>query len=90
MQALQNRDETIKAIQNLDIEFVVGVILSEIAGWADVVIYKAIENYSLMAGYSYNENPIKESEVLLNILAPAVTQNHITAGVIRKISEDSN
>lgn len=90
MQALPNRDETIKAIQNLDIKFVVGVILSEIAGWADVVIYIVIENYTLMAGYSYNENPIKESEVLFNILAPAVIQNHITASITRKISEDSN
>lgn len=43
-----------------------------------------------MAGYLYNENPIKESEVLFNILTPAVIQNHITAGVTRKISEDSD
>ncbi|MGQ9797679.1 MAG: OmpP1/FadL family transporter [Ignavibacterium sp.] len=54
------------------------------------VMYKAIENYTLMAGYFYNDNPIKESEVLFNILAPAVIQNHITASVTRKISEDSD
>lgn len=65
-------------------------------GWKDItavkfgVIYKAIKNYTLMAGYSYNENPIKESEVMFNILAPAVIQNHITAGVTRKISDDSD
>ncbi|MGQ9642540.1 MAG: OmpP1/FadL family transporter [Ignavibacterium sp.] len=65
-------------------------------GWKDItavkfgVMYKAIENYTLMAGYFYNDNPIKESEVLFNILAPAVIQNHITAGVTRKISEDSD
>lgn len=65
-------------------------------GWKDItavkfgIMYKAIENYTLMAGYSYNDNPIKESEVLFNILAPAVIQNHITAGVTRKISEDSD
>lgn len=65
-------------------------------GWKDItavkfgVMYKAIENYTLMAGYSYNENPIKESEVMFNILAPAVIQNHITTGVTRKISEDSD
>lgn len=38
MQALPNRDETIKAIQNLDLMVVVDVIPSEIAGWADVVL----------------------------------------------------
>ncbi|WP_337866108.1 outer membrane protein transport protein [Ignavibacterium sp.] len=65
-------------------------------GWKDItavkfgVMYKAIENYTLMAGYSYSDNPIKESEVLFNILAPAVIQHHITAGVTRKISEDSD
>lgn len=65
-------------------------------GWKDItavkfgIMYKAIENYTLMAGYSYNNNPIKESEVLFNILAPAVIQNHITAGITRKISEDSD
>ncbi|MCX6158708.1 MAG: molybdopterin-dependent oxidoreductase [Ignavibacteriae bacterium] len=38
MQALPNRDETIKAIQNLDLMVVVDVVPSEIAGWADVVL----------------------------------------------------
>lgn len=38
MQALPNRDETIQAIQNLDLIVVVDIIPSEIAGWADVVL----------------------------------------------------
>lgn len=42
MQALPNKDETIKAIQNLDLMVVVDVIPSEIAGWADVVLPESV------------------------------------------------
>ncbi len=38
LHALPNEDETIKAIQNLDLMAVVDVIPSEICGWADVVL----------------------------------------------------
>ncbi|MBI3125348.1 MAG: molybdopterin-dependent oxidoreductase [Ignavibacteriales bacterium] len=40
--ALPNQDETIKAIQNLDLMVVVDVIPSEIAGWADVVLPESV------------------------------------------------
>lgn len=40
--ALPNEEETIKAIQNLDLMVVVDVIPSEIAGWADVVLPEAV------------------------------------------------
>ncbi len=45
--ALPNEQETIKAIQNLDLLVVVDVIGSEIAGWADVVLPEAtyLERY---------------------------------------------
>jgi thiosulfate reductase/polysulfide reductase chain A len=39
--ALPNEQETIRAIQNLDLMVVVDVIPSEIAGWADVVLPEA-------------------------------------------------
>jgi len=42
LQALPNPDETIKAIQNLDLLVVVDVIPSEIAGWADVVLPESV------------------------------------------------
>jgi len=42
LQALPNREETIRAIQNLDLMVVVDVIPSEIAGWADVVLPESI------------------------------------------------
>ncbi len=38
LQALPNEEETIRAIQSLDLLVVVDVIPSEIAGWADVVL----------------------------------------------------
>jgi len=42
MQSLPNREETIKAIQNLDLMVVVDVVPSEIAGWADVVLPESV------------------------------------------------
>lgn len=60
MQALPNRDETIKAIQNLDLMVVVDVIPSEIAGWADVVLPESVylERYD-----DLNASPFRESFV---------------------------
>lgn len=42
LQALPNEEETIEAIQNLDLMVVVDVIPSEIAGWADVVLPESV------------------------------------------------
>jgi thiosulfate reductase/polysulfide reductase chain A len=42
LHALPNEQETISAIQNLDLMVVIDVIPSEIAGWADVVLPEAI------------------------------------------------
>ncbi|MBI3005239.1 MAG: molybdopterin-dependent oxidoreductase [Ignavibacteriales bacterium] len=42
IQALPNEQETIKAIQNLDLMVVIDVIPSEIAGWADVVLPESV------------------------------------------------
>jgi len=41
-QALPNEQETIQAIQNLDLMVVVDVIPSEIAGWADIVLPESV------------------------------------------------
>ncbi len=41
IQALPNQEETIRAIQNLDLMVVIDVAGSEIAGWADVVLPEA-------------------------------------------------
>jgi thiosulfate reductase/polysulfide reductase chain A len=60
MQALPNRDETIKAIQNLDLMVVVDVIPSEITGWADVVLPESVylERYD-----DLNASPFREGFV---------------------------
>ena len=56
--------------------------------WDNQTVYKlgAIYDYNnewtFRAGWNYGESPIDESngEVLMSILAPAVTQNHLTLG----------
>lgn len=47
LHALPNEQETIRAIQNLDLMVVIDVVGSEIAGWADVVLPEAtyLERY---------------------------------------------
>ena len=56
-------------------------------GWRDVTAYKlglqwaASPTLVFRAGYAYAKQPIPESEVLFNILAPGVIEQHITAGV---------
>ncbi|HCY77352.1 MAG TPA: nitrate reductase [Ignavibacteriales bacterium] len=69
MQALPNRDETIKALQNLDLMVVVDVIPSEIAGWADVVLPESVylERYD-----DLNASPFREGFV--GIRQPAVEE----------------
>ncbi len=42
MYAMPNQDETIKAIQNLDLLVVTDVLPSELAGWADVVLPESV------------------------------------------------
>jgi len=60
-------------------------------GWKDIlavkfgVMYTGVAEWDFMAGYSYNENPIPDTEVMFNILAPAVIQNHITAGITKQL-----
>lgn len=55
-------------------------------GWRDVDVVKfgyqvAIGNVLLRAGYSRAGQPIPSDEVTLNILAPAVPEEHYTAGL---------
>jgi len=55
-------------------------------GWQDINVYKAglqwkaSETWTWRAGYSKSDQPIPSSEVLFNILAPGVVQEHITFG----------
>jgi len=54
-------------------------------GWDDMTIFKIGYQFdsgdnTYRFGYSHTDQPVAESETLFNILAPAVIENHITAG----------
>ena len=55
-------------------------------GWHDVDVFKigaewrASPAWTLRAGYAHNTNPIKSTDVTLNIIAPGVVTDHITGG----------
>ena len=63
-------------------------------GWDDMLVSKLgwqwqqSEQLALRAGLSYGEQPIPDSEVLFNILAPGVQEWHLTAGFSREISPE--
>jgi len=62
-------------------------------GWKDMTIvkigteYKANETLMLRAGYAFGDEPIPSSEVLFNILAPAINNQHITFGATKSFGE---
>ncbi len=55
-------------------------------GWQDINVYKIGLDWrynrfwTLRAGYSYNDSPITTRDIMMNIIAPGVVQNHITGG----------
>lgn len=61
-------------------------------GWNDMTVYKIStswdlnDKWTLRAGYSHGEQPIPESQVLFNILAPAVIEDHATFGFTRNLA----
>ena len=64
-------------------------------GWRDVTAYKfgvqwaTSPAFTLRAGYAYARQPIPESEVLFNILAPGVVEQHATLGFSVKTGDKS-
>jgi long-chain fatty acid transport protein len=62
-------------------------------GWKDVTAYKlglqwvASPGLTLRAGYAYAKQPIPESEVMFNILAPGVIEQHVTVGETAKAGD---
>ena len=63
-------------------------------GWKDVTVFKfgfmyeGVEEWAFMAGFSIGTNPIEESEVMFNILAPGVIKTHITAGISKEFANE--
>jgi len=62
-------------------------------GWEDMTIFKlGMEwypnaNTTYRFGYSYGEQPIQEADVMFNILAPGVMEQHFTFGMSRNRSD---
>lgn len=62
-------------------------------GWHDVDVFRigaewrASDSWTFRAGYAYSDNPIKSTDVTINILAPGVVQHHFTGGASYKVSE---
>jgi long-chain fatty acid transport protein len=63
--------------------------------WDDMTVYKIglqwarSEQWTYRFGYSYGEQPIPESEVLFNILAPGVIEQHATFGLTYTFANQS-
>lgn len=61
-------------------------------GWEDMttvkggVQWQSSDRWTWRAGYSYGKQPIPASEVLFNILAPGVMEQHATLGFTRLLS----
>lgn len=62
-------------------------------GWHDMTIYKAgvqwksSQDWIWRAGYSYGKEPIRSDDVMFNILAPGVIEQHASVGFTKAISK---
>jgi long-chain fatty acid transport protein len=58
-------------------------------GWEDMTVFKlgmewyANADTTYRFGYSYGEQPIQEADVMFNILAPGVMEQHLTFGMTK-------
>ncbi|MBN2690840.1 MAG: outer membrane protein transport protein [Burkholderiaceae bacterium] len=63
-------------------------------GWSNITVIKlgAAYQYSpdltLRAGWNHSDNPVQSSQVFLNTIAPAVTQDHLTLGATYALRKD--
>lgn len=63
-------------------------------GWDDMTVFKfgvqwqATNDWTFRVGYSFGDQPIPASEVLFNILAPGVIEQHATFGFTKSLSSD--
>ena len=65
-------------------------------GWDDMTVYKVgfewssgSSDYTWRAGYSHGSQPIANTEVMFNILAPATIEDHIAGGFTKKMGATS-
>lgn len=64
-------------------------------GWQNATVYKLGASYNVndkltvRAGYNHVDQPVRGSEALFNVLAPAVVKDHLTFGGTYNIDEKS-
>ena len=65
-------------------------------GWKDQTVYKigvkhqVKPNFAVLAGYNHATNPLKSSQTLFNVLAPATVEDHVTLGGEWKLNNKAN
>lgn len=65
-------------------------------GWENIMIYKVGLNYAgldtweFRCGASFGKNPVPESEVMFNILAPGVIENQLALGFSKAVGSKGN
>ena len=52
-------------------------------------MYELQSAWTLYGGYSYGKQPVPESEVMFNILAPGIIESHITVGFSKSINKSN-
>lgn len=62
-------------------------------GWEDMTVYKIGYQFEsgdnvYRVGYSFTDQPIPDTEILFNTLAPAVMERHFTAGMTMKMTNN--
>lgn len=63
-------------------------------GWDDMTVYKLGWQYqpnnlwTVRFGYSHTNHPINKDDIVFNILAPAVMEDHFTFGFTRKVGKN--
>lgn len=64
-------------------------------GWDDQTVYKVgvkhqvNDGLALMAGYNHGKSPVTEDVTTVNVLAPAVVEDHISLGFEKKLTPKS-
>jgi len=65
-------------------------------GWEDMTVVKlgyewsTDDTWTWRLGYSFGDQPIPDTEVLFNILAPGVMEDHLTFGFTRALDSNSD
>ena len=78
-----------------DVNYQLGTDNGSGFAWDDMTVYKfglqwaRSDQWTYRFGYSYGEQPIPESDVLFNILAPGVIEQHATFGLTYTFANQS-